>query len=144
MLSANEKALEVREERPKASVTPLWLKRCSKAKLRRPLVSSPLQRPSCLTSILPANLEPILEYKLQILSGFFSSSEMSHSKTSIRFFLVNLGADFPRNAAFDMGYVLCYDTEIVEILKGLKRKILVNLGADSHEMQLLIWGNTIL
>ena len=25
------------------------------------------------------------------------------------------------------------------ILKGLERKILVNLGADSHEMQLLLW-----
>ena len=61
----------------------------------------------------------VFQKNVQQFRLYFERSETSHSKTSIR---------FPRNAAFDMGHI---------ILKGLEWKNHVNLGADSHELQLL-------
>ena len=46
---------------------------------------------------------PKLVATTQLVHSKEGKVKMSHSKTSIRFFIVNLGADFPRNAAFDMG-----------------------------------------
>ena len=49
---------------------------------------------------------------------------------------------FPRDAAFHMGqyyFTIFPPNWNGIILKGLQRKTLVNLGADSHKMQLLAW-----